>query len=114
MSEMSTDYREQQAAAVPPSPPYDIVQSAVHTTRHERKAHTFLVNKDSGEVWQMLCHKNDDQVEFHKIHRYGFDGKPDDFSAVPRITLGPQNRVTGYREKVTTSACTPVQGFQFR
>jgi hypothetical protein len=66
----------------PPEPQstnlYEVVQSAVHATRHGREAHTFLLDKRTGAIWQMKCTKNSDEVEFHRIHRSGFDGKADD------------------------------------
>jgi hypothetical protein len=66
----------------PPEPQstnrYEVVQSAVHATRHGREAHTFLLDKRTGAIWQMKCTKNSDEVEFHRIHRSGFDGKADE------------------------------------
>lgn len=57
---------------------YEVVQSAVHATRHGREAHTFLLNKKTGAIWQMKCTKNSDEVEFHRIHRFGFTGNTED------------------------------------
>jgi len=56
---------------------FEITQSAVHVTGHGREAHTFLVNKNTGEVWQMRC-RGADEVEFHRVHRIGFNDKPED------------------------------------
>jgi hypothetical protein len=57
----------------------------------EGTAHLLGEQKYSGEVWQMLCHKeSDDQVEFSaRFIVYGFDGKARRFLCLsPRITLG--------------------------
>jgi hypothetical protein len=65
----------------PPEAPaagYEIVQSAQHATRHGKEAHTFLLDKKTGAIWQMKCTKNSDDVEFHRVHRFGFDGKAED------------------------------------
>ena len=35
----------------------------------------------------MMCRKNDDQVEFHKVHRYGFQGELND--PTPVVLTGP-------------------------
>lgn len=59
---------------------YEIVQSAEHANRHGKDAHTFLLDKKTGAVWQMKCTKNSDDVEFHRVHRFGFDGKEEDAS----------------------------------
>jgi len=60
------------------APFYEIVNSAVHATRHGREAHTFLLDKKSGVAWQMKCKKGSDDVEFHRVHRLDFNGQPDD------------------------------------
>lgn len=54
---------------------YEIVQSAVHPTRHGKEAHTFLLDKKTGAVWQMVCQPNSDLVEFQRVRRMGLDGK---------------------------------------
>jgi hypothetical protein len=61
----------------PPDSPaaFEIVLSAVHETRHGKEAHTFLLDKKTGAIWQMKCAKNSDDVEFHRVQRLGFDGK---------------------------------------
>jgi|SRR6267142_19528 len=61
-----------------PAGGYEIVQSAEHATRHGKEAHTFLLDKKTGAIWQMKCTKNSDDVEFHRVHRFGFDGKAED------------------------------------
>jgi hypothetical protein len=58
--------------------PYEVVQSAMHATRHGREAHTFLLDRKMGAIWQMRCKKDSDVVEFHRVHRYDFDGKAED------------------------------------
>jgi hypothetical protein len=64
-------------AASPATPAFEITQSAIHATGHGREAHTFLLNKNSGEVWRMICRKRD-EVEFQRVHRVGFNGQPED------------------------------------
>jgi hypothetical protein len=61
-----------------PAGGYEIVQSAKHATRHGKEAHTFLLDKKTGAIWQMKCAKNSDDVEFHRVHRFGFDGNAED------------------------------------
>lgn len=61
-----------------PAAEYEIVQSAQHATRHGKEAHTFLLEKKTGAIWQMKCAKNSDAVEFHRVHRFGFDDKAED------------------------------------
>jgi hypothetical protein len=54
---------------------YEIVQSAVHATRHGKEAHTFLLDKKTGAVWQMVCQPNSDVVEFQRVHRMELNEK---------------------------------------
>ncbi len=54
---------------------YEIVQSAVHATRHGKEAHTFLLDKKTGAVWQMICEPKSDVVEFQRVRRIALDGK---------------------------------------
>ncbi len=54
---------------------YEIVQSAVHATRHGKEAHTFLLDKKTGAVWQMICQPKSDVVEFQRVRRIGLDEK---------------------------------------
>lgn len=64
-------------AASSATPAFEITQSAVHATGHGREAHTFLLNQQSGDVWQMICRKPD-EVEFRRVHRIGFNGQAED------------------------------------
>lgn len=46
------------SCACPPAPVqsrFTVVYSAVHATRKGREAHTFLLNQQTGELWQMVC-----------------------------------------------------------
>ncbi len=45
-----------------------LVYSAVHARAHGREAHTFLMNDETGELWQMMCDR-DGRVAFHKVQR---------------------------------------------
>ncbi len=47
---------------------YSLVPSAVHATVRGREAHTFLMNDDTGELWQMIC-AGDGLVAFRKVVR---------------------------------------------
>jgi hypothetical protein len=47
---------------------FEIVQSAVHQTKHGKEAHTLLLNRDTGEVWQMLC-DGSTLIQFQKVRR---------------------------------------------
>lgn len=47
---------------------YEIVQTAVHQTEHGKKAHTLLLNRDTGEIWQMIC-DGANLVQFQKVRR---------------------------------------------
>jgi putative transposase len=60
----------------PPEPnvtEYEIVQSAVRATWHGKEAHTFLSDKKTGAVWQMVCQPKSDVVEFQRVRRLGLD-----------------------------------------
>jgi hypothetical protein len=60
----------------PPEPnvtEYEIVQSAVHATWHGKEAHTFLLDKKTGAVWQMVGQPKSDVVEFQRVRRLGLD-----------------------------------------
>jgi hypothetical protein len=62
----------------PPEPStteYEILQSAVHATRHGKEAHTFLLDKKTGAVWQMVCQPNSDVVEFRRVRRIELNEK---------------------------------------
>jgi hypothetical protein len=56
---------------------FEITQSAVHATSHGREAHTFLLNKNTGELWRMVCRKPD-EVDFRRVHRIGFNNQSED------------------------------------
>jgi hypothetical protein len=59
------------ATAAPAQPAVDryaIVYSAVHPGRGGRVQHTFLLDKQTGTVWQMVCRKNG-TVEFEESPR---------------------------------------------
>ena len=53
-------------APVPDKPAYTLASSGMHRTGHGMEQHTFLLNTDTGEVWQMRCGK-DGLVSFVKI-----------------------------------------------
>lgn len=47
---------------------FHIVYSAVHSTIHGKEAHTFLLDDQTGELWQMICQDNI-RVTFRKVAR---------------------------------------------
>ncbi len=47
---------------------YEVVQTAVHQTEHGKEAHTLLLNRDTGEIWQMTC-DGATLVQFQKVRR---------------------------------------------
>ena len=54
---------------------FAVVPSAVHRTRHGMQAHTFLLNQQTGEVWQMICGPDGEAVEFRRVRRTDENGK---------------------------------------
>jgi hypothetical protein len=49
-------------------PHYSLALSAVHATGKGREAHTFLINDETGDLWQMVCDKGG-HVAFQKVKR---------------------------------------------
>jgi hypothetical protein len=47
---------------------YELVLTAVHQTRHGREAHTLLLNRETGETWQMVC-DGVAMIRFQKVHK---------------------------------------------
>jgi hypothetical protein len=56
---------------------YTMTQSAVHRTAHGMQAHTFLLNQQTGAVWQMICDQKGNVVAFQRVKRLDLDGKPE-------------------------------------
>jgi hypothetical protein len=56
---------------------FTIAQSAVHRTAHGMQAHTFLVNQQTGEVWQMICDQKGNVVAFQRVKRLDLNGNPE-------------------------------------
>ncbi|MBS1799627.1 MAG: hypothetical protein JSS95_07345 [Acidobacteria bacterium] len=48
---------------------FTVVQSAVHKTDHGMQAHTFLLNQQTGELWQMVCDQKGEVVAFRRVKR---------------------------------------------
>lgn len=46
---------------------FTVVQSAVHRTDHGMQAHTFLLNQQTGEMWQMVCDQKGEVVAFRRV-----------------------------------------------
>jgi hypothetical protein len=46
---------------------FTITQSAVHKTKRGMEAHTFLLNQQTGEVWQMICDGPSGAVSFRRV-----------------------------------------------
>jgi hypothetical protein len=65
------DSTERKASAEPaPLARFHIVYSAVHQTGHGREAHTFLIDDQTGKLWQMVC-SGKDAVAFRLVERTG-------------------------------------------
>lgn len=56
---------------------FTVLQSAVHRTKMGMQAHTFLLNQQTGEIWQMICGPQGDMVEFRRVKWVDVDGKPE-------------------------------------
>jgi MFS family permease len=67
----------------PPPPPaveplkYTVVQSAVHSTKGGMQAHTFLLNQQTGEMWQMMCDAQGKVVSFQRVLKRDLKGNPE-------------------------------------
>jgi hypothetical protein len=46
---------------------FTITQSAVHKTKKGMEAHTFLLNQQTGEVWQMVCDGPSGALSFRRV-----------------------------------------------
>lgn len=57
-----------------PAPHYEMVYSAIHHTKHGQQAHTFLLDRSTGDLWQMVC-SPDGLVSFRRIRRLDVNGK---------------------------------------
>lgn len=64
---------------------YTLTQSAVHRTAHGMQAHTFLLNQQTGEVWQMICDQKGAVVAFRRIKRLDMNGNPEDDKAAAKM-----------------------------
>ncbi len=56
---------------------FTVVQSAVHKTKSGRQAHTFLLNRQTGEIWQMVCDAQGNVVSFQRVERRDLNGNPE-------------------------------------
>jgi hypothetical protein len=56
---------------------FTVVQSAVHRTDHGMQAHTFLLNQQTGEMWQMVCDQKGTVVGFRRVRRLDVNGNPE-------------------------------------
>jgi hypothetical protein len=61
---------------------YTLGNFPVHAGGRLSHSHTFLLNQQTGVVWQMTCTKGN-VVEFHRVRRTGLDGLPDDDPVKP-------------------------------
>lgn len=62
---------------VPEHPRFAVVQSAVHRTQHGMQAHTFLLDQQTGEVWQMICDQKGQVVVFERVKKEDLRGNLD-------------------------------------
>lgn len=56
---------------------FTVVQSAVHRTKSGMQAHTFLLNRQTGELWQMVCDAQGKVVSFQRVLRRDVNGDPE-------------------------------------
>lgn len=56
---------------------FTLVQSAVHRTDHGMQAHTFLLDQQTGEMWQMVCDQKGNVVAFQRVRRLDTKGNPE-------------------------------------
>ncbi len=68
--------KEEEKKTVPVAVPLHFVmtQSAIHRTKNGMQAHTFLLNQQTGEVWQMVCDTKGQVIAFRRVPRFDFDG----------------------------------------
>jgi hypothetical protein len=65
---------DQGAATTPDSRRFTVVQSAVHKTAHGMQEHTFLLDQQTGEIWQMICDQKGAVVAFQRVRRLDLNG----------------------------------------
>jgi hypothetical protein len=46
---------------------FTITQSALHKTKKGMEAHTFLLNQQTGQVWQMVCDSQGKVISFRRV-----------------------------------------------
>jgi len=56
---------------------FTITQSAIHNTKNGRQAHTFLLNQQTGEMWQMICDRHGTVTAFQRVGRLDLNGNPE-------------------------------------
>jgi hypothetical protein len=56
---------------------FAITQSAVHPTKNGREAHTFLLNQQTGELWQMICDRQGKFTAWQRVPRLDLKGNPE-------------------------------------
>ena len=70
---------------------FTVVQSAVHKTQSGMQAHTFLLNRQTGEMWQMVCDAQGKVVSFQRVERRDLNGNPEKDEAGTK-ELGSETR----------------------
>jgi hypothetical protein len=73
---------KKQAAVVPLR--FAITQSAVHKTKKGMEAHTFLLNQQTGEVWQMVCDGPSGAVSFRRVPWLDLNNRPEKGEVGPK------------------------------
>jgi len=64
-------------AETPVQNQYLITTSKPHLTGRFMHSHTFLLNQQTGEIWEMTCRK-DGTVEFRRVRKISYDGSPEE------------------------------------
>ena len=60
----------------PPPNKFELKDSLVYNHGRLSHSHTFLLNQQSGDVWEMIC-QSGNVVEFRHVQRTGHDGRPE-------------------------------------
>jgi hypothetical protein len=70
-SESEQAHQEQSGSTTPlPNPPFRLTLSAAQIVGGLKHQHTFMLNEQTGEIWEMVC-RPDKGVEFRKVRVEG-------------------------------------------
>lgn len=69
--------QEKKVTATPDPRRFSVVPSALHRTAHGLQAHTFLLDQQTGAIWQMICDRKGKLVAFQHVKRLDSNGNPE-------------------------------------